>query len=355
MLSSIGGTASKMKFLHITDGDKKFIPPLIDFIKRNFDESRHEFIVYSRFKKRKLSGIRFLRLNNLRSLFEVRKKIRDVDGVILHGLLDFHLVANLMLMPRKAKFHWLIWGGDLYCYQHRKKSLKNYVRYLIRKLLIKRIGNVGSYFYGEVALAKDVFGFRGKWEKCLLYTSNASDAYFPKKRLASNSTCTRFLVGNSGYEANNHLLVFQKLHSQKEFRDFKVICPLAYGNSIYIKEVIARGNDLFGDKFEARQSFLPHQDYLNFLQEIDIAILDSSRQMGFGNIVPLLCFGKTLYLRHDIEPAQTLLKIGFRIGDAKSPLITKLAPAEVQQNITLSARAFSTNNLISHYKSFGFV
>ena len=78
------------------------------------------------------------------------------------------------------------------------------------------------------------------------------------------------------------LLVFQKLHSQKEFRDFKVICPLAYGNSIYIKEVIDRGNDLFGDKFEARQSFLPHQDYLNFLQEIDIAILDSSRQMGFG-------------------------------------------------------------------------
>ena len=91
----MGGTADKMKFLHITDGDKKFIPSFIDFIKNNFHEGSHEFIVYSRFKKRKLNGIRFLRLNNLRSLFEVRKKIRGADGVILHGLLDFHLVLNL--------------------------------------------------------------------------------------------------------------------------------------------------------------------------------------------------------------------------------------------------------------------
>lgn len=348
-------TESKMKFLHITDGDKKFIPSYIDFIKDNFNQGNHEFIVYSRFKKRKLNGIRFLRLNNIRSIFEVRRKIRAVDGVILHGLLDFHLVANLLFMPQKAKFHWLIWGGDLYCYQHRKKSLKNYVRYLIRKLLIKRIGHIGCYFYGEAKLAKDVFGFRGKWRKCLLYTSNASDAYFPKKRLVSNSNRTKFLVGNSGYEANNHLLVFQKLHSQKEFSDFLVICPLAYGNAIYIKEVIDRGNDLFGGKFEARQSFLPHQDYLKFLQEIDIAILDSSRQMGFGNIVPLLCFGKTVYLRHDIEPARTLLKIGFRIGDVTSSRITKLSPSEVQQNIALSAREFSTNNLVLHYKAFGFI
>ena len=110
----MGGTENKMKFLHITDGDKKFIPSFMDFIKNNFHEGNHEFIVYSRFKKRKINGIQFLRLNNVFSLFKVRKKIRGVDGVILHGLLDFHLVANLMLMPRKATFYWLIWGGDLY-------------------------------------------------------------------------------------------------------------------------------------------------------------------------------------------------------------------------------------------------
>ena len=44
---------SIMKFLHITDGDKKFIPSYIDFIKDNFNEGNHEFIVYSRFKKKR--------------------------------------------------------------------------------------------------------------------------------------------------------------------------------------------------------------------------------------------------------------------------------------------------------------
>ena len=86
-----------------------------------------------------------------------------------------------MLMPQKAKFYWLIWGGDLYCYQHRKKSFKNYVRYLIRKLLIKRIGNIGSYFCGEAALAKDVLDSQGNGENAFFTQAMQVMRISPKK------------------------------------------------------------------------------------------------------------------------------------------------------------------------------
>ena len=343
-----------MNFLHITDGDKKFIPSYIEFIKCYFDEENHEFIVYSRFKERSLQETQFIRLNRVQSFLEVRKKIKNANMVILHGLLDFHLVSNLFFMPQKTKFLWLIWGGDLYSYLHRYKSLKNFLRHFLRRMFIKKIGKVGSYLKGEVSIARKFFGFNGKWEKCLLYTSNSNDEFFRIKKVKFKSNIDRILVGNSGYATNNHLEIFQKLFTFHNSRNFKVICPLSYGNHKYIEKVKASGYKYFGNQFVAKDKFIPYIDYLNFLNEIDIAIFDFSRQLGIGNIIPLLCLGKTVYMRHDIEPAQTLLRIGFKIGDSTANITSRLPSSDLEQNIMLSRQEFSSANLILSYTSIGF-
>jgi hypothetical protein len=129
---------------------------------------------------------------------------------------------------------------------------------------------------------------------------------------------TTILVGNSGNEINYHTEVLEMLSFLKD-SNVRIICPLPYGgNNEYINSVLTAGKMIFGDKFEPIMSFLGIDDYLLVLSGTDIAVMNHRRQQGLGNILPLMYFGKKVYLRSETTTYRFFKDLGCVIFDIES-------------------------------------
>ena len=103
MKSRKNGCFMSDKILHIGDCDK-FIPPYIEFVKENFDFSKHEFLLTDGIAKKNLipdSNIRLLKnskLGKLKHYLLVLIKMNRADKIILHNLFNLKIVFLFMLM-----------------------------------------------------------------------------------------------------------------------------------------------------------------------------------------------------------------------------------------------------------------
>ena len=166
-------TYNTPRTLHISDGDRKFIPALIEFFQEFFNYSEHEFIVLSRFPERKIAGIKYFCTKNKKAIPDLDKLISNFDKIVIHGLLDFYLVRCLLKVDLDfSRVYWLLWGGDVYCYRNEKGRLRRMYRNFVRKALISKLHHAGSLIKGGVDLSRDWYGFRGSYHECMGYVSN---------------------------------------------------------------------------------------------------------------------------------------------------------------------------------------
>lgn len=289
------------RILHIGECDK-FIPPFIDFIKENFDFANHKFLLTSSLsdkdaprysnvilsKKDKVSQIKHYAL--------VAHEMRLADQIILHSLIDFKIVQILFFSPSLLnKCFWVIWGSDLYTYKLSNKNFKYYFKEFFRRPVIKNMGHLVTYIPGDVDLARKWYGTKGKYHECLMYLSNT----FKTLEVPNIQNDTiNIQIGNSAHSSNNHIEILEKLLPFKN-QNIKIYAPLSYGDQAHAKKVIAKGKELFGEKFIALTEFMPFNDYLKFLGSIDIAIFNHERQQAMGNTITLLSLGKTVFIRSD--------------------------------------------------------
>lgn len=110
------------------------------------------------------------------------------------------------------------------------------------------------------------------------------------------------MLGHSAVPENRHIQYLEVL-KQKDDGQFIVKCPLVYPNSNedYKVQVIEKGKSLFGARFEPLLEFMPLDDYLLWMETVDIAILPSSRQHGMGNLVNLLGSGKKVFIDDSVS------------------------------------------------------
>ena len=130
-----------MKYLHIMRNDK-FINPFIDFINKNFSKEKNTFFIIDGLetikvvneknvewyisKGRKLKGILkkivlFLQLPIL--YIKLFNYCRKCEKIYLHGLFDPRITTFLYIFRFfLKKSYWIMWGGDLYSYNDRKKK-----------------------------------------------------------------------------------------------------------------------------------------------------------------------------------------------------------------------------------------
>ena len=288
--------------LHIASGEK-FIPPFINFIKANFNFTQHEFLLTKGMAQQDIipaTNIKILskdgRLSKIKHYLTVIIKMHQADKVILHSLADHSIVKILFFMPWLLKrCYWAMWGGDLYTYQFGKRNRKWRVREFYRRPVIKHMGHLLTYIEGDIELAREWYGVQGEYHESLMYISNLYKTLdIPKKK-----NCTiNIQLGNSANPTNNHIEVLEMLLPFKE-QDICIYAPLSYSDQDHAKKVIETGQALFGNKFIPLTEFMPFDDYLDFLGNIDIAIFNNSRQQAMGNIITLLGLGKTIYVRND--------------------------------------------------------
>ena len=102
-------------------------------------------------------------------------------------------------------------------------------------------------------------------------------------------------VGHSAATNARHPRAFAVIRRHPR-KDVRVFCPLAYGDGAYGRRVVALGQALFGDAFEAQTRFIPREEYLARLKSIDIAVFAGRSQQAMGNILALLAMGAKVHL-----------------------------------------------------------
>jgi hypothetical protein len=75
---------------------------------------------------------------------------------------------------------------------------------------------------------------------------------------------------------------------------------LSYGSKEYANMVIDKAVRIFGEeKVEVIKDPMPYDDYVEYINTVDIAILDYQHQSALGNFYLLSLFGKKIYLNDD--------------------------------------------------------
>lgn len=282
--------------------NEKFTIDYIKKINQLFTPEEHFFLVYPKkayckTEDLECSNVKFCDLAKDHAIIEEKYKL--ADKVILHklpySLNELRLLCYLYKKYRK-KMVWVLWGADLYnAYQYNHSlavlKIKPLINEYYRKKLISNIYMVLTATDYEELVSR--------------YSTNAihSSAQYTYKLCGEplstkKNELVNIMVGHSATDTCRHLDVFEKL---KRYQGkIKVFCPLSYPkDEQYISRITKAGESCFGKNFVAMTDFMGYDEYIKFLNSMDIGIFDNNRQQGMGNITNMLYLGKKVYLSED--------------------------------------------------------
>lgn len=288
--------------LHLFANDK-FVKDFIDKINQLFGENNHEFIIFpaeSKYFKRGdivYSNVSFADLSNIRK--ELKQKFKSVDRVIIHGFfmgVKDNIYIYHYLKKYSIKLIWCVWGADLYNqydYNHTFKNIlkiKPIINEYYRKKIIKSMYMIISGCDDEEVIKR--------------YNTNARQlgAHYTYHLIDSKEIecheMINVMVGHSATDTCRHIDTFELL--KPYIGKIKVYCPLSYpDDSVYIDKVCSAGRKIFGDDFVPMLDFIQYDEYVRFLNRMDIGVFNNNRQQGNGNITNMLYLGKKVYLSKD--------------------------------------------------------
>lgn len=324
----------KKHILHlVTKLPDKYNGKFIEFSEQHLTEYEHTYVALvstdSINEERELLGANVVNLNQLTRRQKMNRLLRlflsdDYDLVIFHGLsytgpFLFFLTLLFKFSKLAEKTLWMTWGGDIYYFQNRPKTMSGFLNELLRKSIIKRLFFTASLIPDELSLLRvnyktRALEFDGFYPNPITY----EDSIEPEAVNSDINDKFTFMLGNSADPRNNHLDMLQALAHLSG--DIKIYCVLSYAivDHDYVEQVKALGTKLFGDNFIALSDFMNPDDYKDLLQSIDFSCYYHNRQQAMGNIFHFLHMGKTVFIRSDTLSYCFLQERGLIIQDSNS-------------------------------------
>lgn len=341
--------------LHVAGLDK-FIPPFVRLVKDEFLAEKHQFWLTGSIAKYPVDKSEAVYVcggglwGKLTGYVKLVKQLHCAQKVMLHGLFNIRIVLVLALCPWVLpKCYWIIWGGDLYQFRKANNSWLSRTREALRRFVIRRIGHLVTYIEGDVELARQWYGAKGVYHECIMYLSNVFDQkMIAEPATVSDSDDWKILLGNSADPSNNHMETLERLLPFKD-QNIKIYAPLSYGDQNHAKTVVSQGKAWFGDKFIPMTDFMPFEQYLEFLNSIDVAIFNHKRQQAMGNTITLLGMGKTVFMRSDVSHWRFLNSLGIKLKCVENIELLCIAPYEAKNNTRLVFSYFSRAALVKQY------
>jgi len=293
-------------FLHILGTGNLVAKVFPNFLTENFPAQEHAFLIIGdKFEQRDFpENTTLIRTFQHRT---VMKLIKRSKHILIHGLsISSFTKLCLILQPKYLKrIVWVAWGADLY-HINQKQSLKAALRTLIDTSFKKRICNFVGIFEPDIEYFRSKFGNRantfyakyatGSETKNPIYLAPPVLQTIAEKR--NSGKPVTILVGHQANPLLNHRSVIDQL-ARFAKEDIHVIIPLSYGDMPYGEQVGAYAEKVLGDKVTVLKDFMSQKEYMDILQNIDIAIFHIERQIGLGNIYPLMYMQKKIYLKSD--------------------------------------------------------
>lgn len=324
------------------------MPPFVDFIDEHFGIHDHLFLANGLTDPGIFNCSPYVRpFGRFKHLIPALWNLNRAQIIILHSLFSIKVMLLLLLQPwLLSRCHWVIWGGDLYMHRDLQKTWWGRCWDVIRRQVISRIGGLVTQLKGDVRLARKWYGAKGQWHECFMYPSNLY--HEQPTRLAKHDQIT-ILVGNSATVSNNHKQVLDKIACYAT-GNIKIYCPLSYGDRAYAQEISDYGESIFGNKFMVLRHFMPFEEYINLLAEIDVAIFNHDRQQGMGNTTTLLGMGKKVYMRNNTTLWSFYFGLGVEVFDVDKLDLLPIQGGVAKKNMQLIMNYFSKKNLIAQLK-----
>lgn len=341
-------TLNKVKYLHILwHEDLKFNIPFVKMInheKGYFNAMDHKFItpfetVYQVLKK--YENVEIVSEGNL-----INQYGGDANWVFIHALNCNKI--SFLLTNRKYlnKIIWRTWGHDVKVRSSiQTKSIRKFLYQCLRNAYIPFYQNIIRKFYAigvanniDVLKVQQAFGNNIK-------TLSISYGYRPgqleqfKKIYYQRiqKSYTRILVGHSGMESDNHLSLLNQLIPYTN-EAVRVSLIMSYGKESYIKKVKAKAKQIFEDKVEIIENFMPYDKYAAFISNVDIALLGSKHSSALGNLTLLAYFEKKVYVHPEGDLANGIKKAGckaYDINDVGTISFSDLKKIDVEEIIKM--------------------
>lgn len=303
-----------MKYLHICNTSIISIE-YIKFINKNFNKKDHRFLFF--LEKEKVEEylidenvsvkqnrnfpfkiVKFF-INFIFNTLILLKELKNTKNIYLHGLFDKKIIIFLFLFRKYLKkSNWIVWGGDLHCYEKRKKGLKYKVWYSIEDYVKRNISYINTLVPDDYEIVKKYYKARGKYGLAI-YPDNFNYTWIDNLKIKLKEE-VYIQIGNSADPSNNHFEIIDLLSKFKNEK-IKIYAILSYGDKKYAKKVSEYGKEILGEKFIAIFEFMKLEKYWNYLKNIDILIFDHKRQQGLGNIEMFSYLEKKIYLRNDVS------------------------------------------------------
>ena len=285
------------KYVHLMFNDK-FNKPFVEFLNKYFDKKEHLILC-----KRTFNEFPFPEGSNVIEVMDysgLNFSCNNIKKIICHSLFDEQLV-DLFYNNRDLlnKSYWIMWGGDLY---HPVRDEKNdFVR--------KHFKGYHSDLDKEYAL--QTYGMEGKFYR--------SFYIFPLSREMLDNTvkkqtdCVTIQINNSSDKST-----LEMLDILAKFRDKDIVVRtvVSYGDTRYNNDIIAKGREIFGNKFEYLDKLLSSHEYAQYLAQNDILILNQANQEGFGNTIASLYLGVKVFIRRESSVYGYLNNDGCHIYDS---------------------------------------
>lgn len=318
----------------------------ISLLERNQDEHSHNFYITNQ----ELDGeIEYNILSGFKQYVTIYFAFFKYDKVFCHGLFNNrHNVVFLLSPFVNKKLYWIGWGGDLYFYKHRGDGFKDSLAEFVRKLLFKRVSNFITSTPGDFELFYSIYNNNSIHHIAKYYLP----IHFSNQKSAHKAT--NILVGNSASYTNNHLEVIERIVTEVDIENKTLYFPLSYGDKLYAESVIKIGNEKLGNHFVSITEYIQYDNYMEFLEKINVAIMYHDRQQAMGNIIQLLALGKKVYLRSETTHFVNLTRQGFKIFDANenlSSIEVGLTAEDAQKNIDLVKDLYSEERLIKQWSA----
>ncbi len=312
------------KYLHIFS-DAPYTHKFIKFIKEYFDEKEHFFIILCNNDKSKFidfykSQENCIVTQSKNIYFNNKEKFKQAKKVLVHQLNKPVMMASLSVFYPSVfkKMVWVIWGGDVYFYKYKSDTLKDSMLELLRKYTIKKIPTIVSYIKGDYDKVVEVYNTKAKYLQAW-YPSPIDIDMISKLPIEEKKSKTmQIVVGNSADPSNEHINTFKLLEKFSK-KDIEIYTVLSYGGSkSYIESVLSEGNRMFGDKFKPIMEYMSFDDFLAFINESDICILNHKRQQGLGNQLVFFILKKKVYISETTTPFEYYKENGIDIYSTES-------------------------------------
>lgn len=295
----------KYKYVHlIWPNELKFSKPLIDFFENNEDElksEQHCFItpnkdVYEIFKGHKNV---FLDEGN-ENLFN--KYAPLCDFVISHDFPSKKIVLSIKNRFKK-KIVYRFWGGRRPLIEKQKHHFFHNVYANVYNGLYKC---AFRYIYDNLALIGianivdeiDLKEYIRKTPLMKMPYPNARAYEIVQEIMAGSRKDNgqlNVVIGHRSEPLEKHIKYLELL-GRFSAEKIRIYLPLSYGDKDYAKKVIdyVKENNL--DNVVLMTDFMEYKEYLSFINQMDIAIIDCENSLALGNVNLFLTFNKTLYI-----------------------------------------------------------